>query len=113
SLRDLGDRLPGFVERSEWLPHRELCTDMSRLEWAFIEAFDAPNAAPLDPKKLAAIPADAWPNARFVLDPALRLLRVRCPVGAIRGELREKKVHVPIPAPAAQKLVVYRAQRNL
>src|SRR5262245_10531800 len=42
TLRDLGQRLPEFVARASFLEHRELCTDMARLEWAYVEAFDAP-----------------------------------------------------------------------
>src|SRR5688572_337502 len=32
TLRDLGQRVPAFIESCEWLEHRELCRDMARLE---------------------------------------------------------------------------------
>lgn len=109
NLRDLGERLPDFVERSPWLPHHALCVDMARVEWAYVEVFDAADAEPLAPAKLAAIPESAWESARLVLSPALRLLRVRYPVAALRREIRNKE-HVRIPEPAAQNLVIYRDQ---
>jgi hypothetical protein len=114
SLRDLGDRLPAFVERATWLPHPVLCLDMARLEWAYVEVFDAADSSALDPKRLAAIPEAAWPTARLALAPALRLLAVSYPVAALRKRIRLEHEAVPLPAPEAQKLVVYRgADRNL
>ncbi len=107
SLRDLGHRMPDFVEGSSWLPRHDLCVDMTRVEWAYIEVFDAADAAPLDPEKLALIPERAWESARLVLNPALRLLRVRYPVAALRREIRLKRAF-ELPEPSAQNLVVYR-----
>ena len=113
SLRDLGERLPAFVDACAWLPHRELCADMARLEWAYIDAFDAADAAPLDAAKLAAIPESAWETARIVLDPALRLLKVRYAVADLRRALRTSTEPVPIPDPRAENLVIHRTQRSL
>lgn len=115
SLRDLGDGLAAFVERCESVPHRELCTDMARLEWAYVEIFDAPDAAPLDGAKLGSIPEDAWPGARIVFAPAIELLEVRYAVADLRRQLREATDEpVPIPEPHRQNLVLYRgADKNL
>lgn len=114
SLRDLGDVFPAFIQSSEWLPHRELCTDMARLEWAYVEVFDADDTPPLDPQKLAAMPEAAWETARLVLNPALRTLRVGYPVVELRQRIRKNEDDVPIPGAKAQNLVIYRApNRNL
>lgn len=113
SLRDLGDRFADHVERSEWLPQRELCADMARLEWAYIEAFDAPDSSPLDAAALAAIPEDAWEAVRLDLAPSLRLLSVGYPVAELRRAIRTSTDAVPIPEPRAQKLVVHRLEREL
>jgi len=114
SLRDLGDALPAFIETLDWLPHRELCNDMARLEWAYVEVFDADDTPPLDPHKLAGMSEDAWESARLVLNPALRLLSVRYPVVELRKRLKKAEDHVAIPDPDPQKLVIYRSQnRNL
>jgi hypothetical protein len=87
TLRDLGERLPAFIERQAWVDERALVFDMARYEWAHVEVFDAPDVARLDPQKLGAIPEDAWGGARLVLDPALRLLRLDYPVLELRRDL--------------------------
>lgn len=119
SLRDLGDVLPAFIEKLDWLPHRELCMDMARLEWAYVEAFDADDHPPLDAQKLASMPESAWETATLVLHPSVRLLHVGYPVVALRKRIRKAEdsndhEHIPIPEPEAQNLVIYRSQnRNL
>jgi hypothetical protein len=113
SLRSLGDRLPEFVASRQWLPHGELCTDMARLEWAYIEVFDAPDVPPLDAARLAALDERAWQSARIVLNPALRLLSVEYPVADLRRELRSGAAEVPIPERAPQHLAVFRVEREL
>lgn len=119
SLRDLGDVLPAFIEKLEWLPHRELCTDMARLEWAYVEAFDADDHPPLDAQKLATMPESAWETAKLVLHPSVRLLKVRYPVVTLRQRIRKAEdsddhVHIAIPEPEALNLVIFRSQnRNL
>jgi hypothetical protein len=115
SLRDLGDELAAYIARTESVPHRGLCTDMARLEWAYVEVFDAAESAPLDGAKLASIPEDAWPGARIVFAPAVRLLEVRYPVADLRRKLREATdERVPIPESQHQNLVLYRgADKNL
>jgi hypothetical protein len=87
-LRDLGDRLAGFVEQSDWLPERELCADMARLEWSYVEVFDAADTPPLDPAELAKIPEHAWEHAQVELAPAIQLLAVGHPVADLRRQIR-------------------------
>jgi hypothetical protein len=118
SLRNLGYRLPTHVEHAAWLPHRDLCTDMARLEWAYIELFDAADLPPVDPARLGAIPEEAWETARFVLSPAMTLLRIRYPVVELRRALADATDAtdrtVPIPERASANLVLYRGMdRNL
>lgn len=111
SLRDLGEGLPAFVERSTWLPEHRLCIDMARLEWAYVEVFDAPEGGKLEPGRLAALAPEAWETARCVLSPALRLLSVNYPVADLRRALRRSKEsgeRVPLPGEAPQNLVLYR-----
>jgi hypothetical protein len=114
SLRELGENLPEFASKSAWLPGRELVVDMARLEWTHVEVFDAPEAAPLDPEKLRAIPEDAWEAVRLVPNPALRLLRVGYPVLDLRRRLLlARSVEgagepVPLPEPAPQNYAICR-----
>jgi hypothetical protein len=113
TLRNLGDQLPAFVERLSWLPHRELCTDMARLEWAYIELFDAADAQGLSPEKISALSPEAWETAVFELNPAFWLLRVRYPVADLRRALVANRDTVAIPDEGPENLVLYRHERVL
>ena len=123
SLRDLGAQLPEFVRTRDSLPHRELCAEMSRLEWCYTELFDAPESAPLDFAKLGSIPEAAWETATMVMNPALHLLSLKYPVHELRRELREEQLapsdsrrsgNIQLPEPAPCYVVLYRDhQRSL
>lgn len=73
-LFEYGAGFPDFLVRLEpcrtlaWLP------DVARLEWAMHRAWFADDATPLDPRLLAAIPADERAEARVRLDPSVTLL---------------------------------------
>jgi hypothetical protein len=108
TLRNVGARLPEHVARAKWLPHRALCVDMARLEWATLELFDAAAAPPLAPDALERIAPDAWENAVIVLAPTVRLLEVRFPVIELRWQLRAGGGPVPLPDPRPQRLVLFR-----
>lgn len=109
SLRDLGAELPAFVAGATWLPRHELCVDMARLEWAYVEIFDAPDAPLLDPTALATLSEESWNHARIELSPALRLVAVTHPVAELRRRIRLKQ-EFELPARGAQKLAVFRAR---
>src|SRR5690606_7224220 len=77
TLRDLGGGLPAHVASCEWLPNRELCEDMARLEWAYVELFDSALLAPVSAEKIASVPEDAWNGARLSLQPNLQSISSR------------------------------------
>jgi hypothetical protein len=113
TLRELGRHFPEHVASFEGLPHRELCRDMARLEWAFIELFDAAECAPLDLGKLASLPPNTLETGRLVLAPALRLMSVSFPVADLRMQLLGRRAGgseaaVAIPESESQWLVLYR-----
>jgi hypothetical protein len=88
TLRNLGSRLeewlvahPGYVE-----PRSQLAMDMTRLEWAHIEAFDSAEEEMLDADDLAAISDDS----RLRLQPHLRVLELHYPVDDLLIELRNE-----------------------
>jgi hypothetical protein len=109
SLRELGEKLPDFASTRSFLPNRELVVDMARLEWAYVEVFDAPESAPLDPEKLRAVPEDAWEGIRLVPNPALRLLRTGYPVVELRRRIiASEEASVPLPGPEAGHLAIIR-----
>lgn len=114
TLRDLGSRLPEVIERAAWLPHRALCLDMARLELAYVEVFDAPDVAALDPRRLSEISETDLLRSRLVVSPSVRLLAVRHPVADLRRALRaEAAGAVAIPSEHPQFLVIYRRALRL
>ena len=120
TLRELGRQFAEHVAHCPALAHQRLCSDMARLEWLFIELFDAAEHPPLDLGKLAALPPSALETGQILLHPALRLLEVSYPVADLRMRLITHRSHgspgpaVEIPEPQAQALVLYRgADRRL
>jgi hypothetical protein len=78
SVRHLGREMGSFLAGRPGVP--SWAADLARLEWARIEAFDAPDADPLLPGALHAVAADRWPALHFVTVPSLRVLRLGWPV---------------------------------
>jgi hypothetical protein len=112
TLRDLGDRFADFVRTNEPWANDGLLYDCARLEWAFIEAFDAPDAPPLEPRSIAEAPEDAWGNARIVLHPSVQLLALSHPAHIFRGAVKEGK-SPERPDPAPTRVVAYRGADKL
>ena len=79
ALRDLGRDFPAFVaERGPNLGEAaELAADLARLEWAWVEVFDAADRVPLELEAVARVPPAAWPALRFEISPASRIERFR------------------------------------
>jgi hypothetical protein len=114
SLRDLGARMPAYLA-GPWpevlrdVEHlRPWLIDLSRLEWALVDAFDAADLPPLDPTTLAALTPDALDAATLELDPGLTLLSLASPVHRIQRDAAEG---MPFDLPPLRPtwLAVYRA----
>jgi hypothetical protein len=88
TLRDLGAQLGEFVATTAPWASDLLLVDIVRLEWAFIEAFDAADCPRLDVSVLATAAEDDWSRARVVFQPALRRLSLKYPVHDLRGRVR-------------------------
>ncbi len=88
SLRYAGRHLARFLlHTSGGAVFRERCPfagDLASLEWAILEAFDAPDAPVLEREALARIEPDRWGALRFALSPSLQILTLGSPVQAIR-----------------------------
>jgi len=106
-LQRLGADLPAFVAQHPRHGSDGLAGDAARLDWAFMEAFDAPDAPPFDPHILASAPEDAWPGARITLHPSLRALALDHPVHDLREGLRAGQAPA-LPTAAPTHLVVHR-----
>ena len=114
SLRFAGDRLAAFLsDDSAGDPFRSRfpwAADLARLEWALLDAFDAPDAATVDRESLAATPQNAWEGLVFRFQPPLQLLELDWPVRALRSALdREKGLDLDSLARRAIRVVVWRA----
>ena len=81
TLRDLGAKLPAWLaDHPQFLGSRnDLAVDVARLEWAYIEAFDSLNRAPLSEEEFACLRADCV----LSLQPHLQLLELRYPVDEV------------------------------
>ena len=106
-LQRLGADVPSFVAAHERVGGDALAVDAARLDWAFMEAFDAADSPPFDTRVLASTPEDAWPSARIELHASVRMLACAHPVQDLRGAARQSTV-AERPAPADTRIVVYR-----
>lgn len=116
ALRDLARQMPEHLAQMPDVPHRELCIDMARLEWAYEDAFDAEDDGKLDLEKLQGLPPDAWATVRFSTSHSLRLLQVDFDVAALRRAWKAApgSINRENPAsPSPQNLVIYRRQGTL
>ena len=78
SVRHLGRAMAEFIGSRSDLP--SYLADLAQLEWAMIDAFDAPNSSPLTAESLREIEAERWPNLKFTLIPGLRVIRSGWPI---------------------------------
>jgi hypothetical protein len=87
-LQRLGADMPRFVSaHARWGADESAC-DAARLDWAFMEIFDAPDAPPFDTSLLASTPEDRWPSARIEPLPALRLVAMQSALHDVREALK-------------------------
>lgn len=89
TLRDLGHAMTDFIARTAPWSADPLLADLSRVEWAFVEAFDAADAPPLDPSTMASAREDAWSGARIILHPAVQRIALGHPAHHYRQLVRE------------------------
>jgi hypothetical protein len=107
SLRYAGRHLPSFLVRHSSSQRWPYLPDLAQLEWAILDAFDAPDAAVLQPAALAAVPPDSWPALRFQLTPSLRVLQLEWPVDEVWKQVQRKETPAA-PARAALSVRVWR-----
>ena len=98
SLRHLGERLPGFVEKHALGSESPVLADLARLEWARADLFDRADAAPLTRERLARLPQDRAGEARLTLVPAFALLRLEHDAPRLWRGMRERAAAGPTPS---------------
>jgi hypothetical protein len=90
SLRDAGARVAAFLggdtpEAAFFRVRWPFAADLAALEWAIVDAFDAPDAPPLSREALAHLAPEAWERLPLRLHPAAALLSLDWPVHRLRA----------------------------
>ncbi len=110
SLRHLGRLFPAFLQSRLESVELPFLSELAALEWARVEVFDAPDAAPLLIEHLQTIQPEAWPALTFQLIPAFRLVKSQWPIHEIwkAAEEEEQALNVDDIAPEPLVLRVWR-----
>ncbi|HXV23911.1 MAG TPA: DNA-binding domain-containing protein [Alphaproteobacteria bacterium] len=74
-LCEYGAQFPDFVRNFEPVRHLRYLGDLARLEWAVLQARNAPEAAPIAAESLLQVPVTLYPAVILHLDPSLHLIR--------------------------------------
>jgi hypothetical protein len=74
SVRWFGGRLADFLAETPPYSDSPDVAEMARFEWTLGEAFDAPDAGPVEADTLMALPPEAWETLAFSPLPSLRTL---------------------------------------
>jgi hypothetical protein len=88
TLRNLGAKLPEWLEtHREFAPRRhQLLLDVARLEWAYVEAFDRAETAPLTAEDFSNFTGET----RLSLQPHIQLLDLTYPVDELVLEVHRE-----------------------
>ncbi len=78
-----GEDFPEFLEAAEPLKPHPYLGDVARLEWRWIQAYHAADAAPMSAQALGEIPPEDLVSTRFTLHPSCGLVSSPFPVVTI------------------------------
>ncbi|MGB0124286.1 MAG: DNA-binding domain-containing protein [Silvibacterium sp.] len=103
TLRDLGAKLPAFLERHPKFTGRRhpLAVDVARLEWAYVDAFDRKHRTPLATEEAQRI----GPESKLSLQPHLQLLELSYPVDSLVLAVKKHTPETEIVSNAANRRV--------
>ncbi len=89
TLRNLGSKLPHWLAaHPEHCGRRHrLALDLVRIEWACVEAFDAPERSPLTQRQIAALQGES----KLALQPCLQLVALNYPADDLVLELHKRE----------------------
>jgi hypothetical protein len=82
-LFEYGRSFPDFIERYEHARSLPWLADVARIERAWLDAYHAADAEPLEPASLGSIAAERLPETVLTPHPATRVTRSRFPAVAI------------------------------
>lgn len=103
-----GDGFAEFLAGFEPVRSLPYLPDVARAERAWLTAYHAADATPLDPARLGAIPPDRIAEARFVMHPAFAAIASPFPLFRIFAMNRDLMEHAPITDGAAEALLITR-----
>ena len=105
-----GRHFPAFAGAEALAASLPFIGDLATLEWRVCLAFRASLQPPLDPAKLAAIPADAWDRLQFYFQPETTLVASEWPLVDIWAARKQPREGVAIPVEGRpQRVLVYRS----
>ena len=107
NLQRLGAELDAYMANEPRWAGDPLAMDACRLDWAFMEAFDAPDAGPFDLAHLANAPEDAVTAARLTFHPSIRRLVLEHAVHELRDAVKRGDA-CGRPAASGVRVVVWR-----
>ena len=81
SIRYFGSELEPYLRETR--PTQPWFAELAQWEWSLANAFDAPDAVPVDAATLAGIEPERWWTLRFDLHPSLQLLTLHTNASAI------------------------------
>jgi hypothetical protein len=101
TLRNLGSRLPAWLaaHRKYAGDRAELAIDVARLEWAYAEAFDLTEFAPLSVKEISQLDD----GAHIGLQPHLQLLAMHYPVDDLVLGVHRRRLRVEAASQASNR----------
>lgn len=88
---EYGEGFPAFLENFKPVSRYPYMADVARLEKAWLAAFHAADAAPLQPDVLAAIPPEQLAETRFTPHPSARIIQSPFAAVSIFSASREER----------------------
>ena len=112
TLRILPHALPYYLQQHCKHEHAALLHDVARLERAVSDAFDTPTYGKVTSADLAAVPAEAWADVRFRVDPSFRVLAFEHDAYAF-VDAYHRKTDMPEIRPTKTWAVVWRHENRV
>ncbi|NQD37983.1 DUF2063 domain-containing protein [Permianibacter sp. IMCC34836] len=83
TLRFFGQSFAEFLTQQEVCQRQPWLPDLARFEWAFCDAFDAPDYPLVGLADMAQVPPEQWPTLRLAWHPSVQCLASRFNIAAL------------------------------
>ncbi len=98
-LLEYGSGFANFIEKFEPASSLPYLSDVCRIERAWLEAYHAPEALPIDLSQLGALPSSEIPFLQIGLHPSVRLVRSKFPAFTIWKTNIDGGTPIPVDSP--------------